>query len=194
MTTKTHSSTTPGTQSFSSVQDMLGKSLGKKSELTKSVSQRINSRRLVKKLIVARNQAKLSQADLSKRLNCSQSRISKIENGADDQLRIADLRAYSRALETGMMFSIGEPKRHAVESIKHHAFQIKNHLDQLASLAHKDERISKGVENFFGETMANMLQIIEDSAQKLPSLESEEDLFVYSESETISKEAKVGLA
>lgn len=194
MTTKTHSSTTPGTQTFSNVQDMLGKSLGKKSKLTKTVSQRINSRRLVKKLIVARSQAKLSQADLAKKLSCSQSRISKIENGTDDQLRIADLRAYSRALASGISFSTGEPKRHAVESIKHYAFQIKNHLDQLASLAHEDEGISKGVENFFGETMFNMLQIIEDSAKKLPSVETEEDLFVYSEYDTSAEEAKAPLA
>jgi hypothetical protein len=70
-----------------------------------------------------------------------------------------------------------------VESIKHHAFQIKKHLDQLASLAHKDVGISKGVEKSFGETLFNMPQIIADSARKLPTLESEEDLFVYSESD-----------
>ena len=163
---------------------MLSNTLGKSHTVTKAVSQRINSRRLVTKLIVARSHAKLSQADLAKRLDCSQSRISKIENGTDDQLRVADLRSYAKALGTGILFSIGEPKRHAVESIKHHAFQIKHHLDQLASLAHEDEQISSGVEKFFGETLFNMLQIIEDSASKLPTVGADEDdIHIYSKSE-----------
>ncbi|MDQ8195852.1 helix-turn-helix domain-containing protein [Coraliomargarita sp. SDUM461004] len=184
MTTKTKSETTAGKESFSNVQDLLVKSLGKNDALTQSVNQRIHSRKLVKKLIIARSQAKLSQADLARKLDCSQSRISKIENGSDDQLRVADLSAYSKALDTGIMFSIGEPKRHAVESIKHHAFQIKHHLDQLASLAQKDEQISTGVEDFFSETLFNMLKIIEDSARKLPTHSMEEDdILIYSNKE-----------
>lgn len=187
MATKTKSQISSETKRFSSVQDMLGSTVGKKSPVTKAVSQRIQSRRLVKKLIVARSKAGLSQTALAQKLGCSQSRISKIENGTDDQLKIADLRSYSSALETGIMFSIGEPKRHAVESIKHHALQIRHHLDQLASLAHKDEKISTGVEDFFGETLFNMLQIIEDSAQKLPaSQEPKEDILIYREKETES--------
>jgi transcriptional regulator with XRE-family HTH domain len=191
MAKNTRSETSPGTQRFNNIQDLLGDTLGKSQAVTKAVSQRINSRRLVKKLIVARSLAKLSQADLAKRLDCSQSRISKIENGIDDQLRIADIRAYSRALGTGLIFSIGEPKRHAVESIKHHALQIKHHLDQLAVLAQEDEQISSGVEKFFGETLFNMLQIIEDSAGKLPNIEEEEeeDIHIYSKAERPAEEA-----
>jgi transcriptional regulator with XRE-family HTH domain len=190
MAKKTKNELTPGKKRYNSVQDLLADTLGKNDPVTRSVSQRIQSRRLVKKLIVARSQAKLSQAELAKKLDCSQSRISKIENGTDDQLRMADLRAYSRALETGIIFSIGEPKQNAVESIKQHALQIKHHLDQLASLAQKDEKISSGVENFFGETLFNMLQIIEDSAGKLPSSESreEEDIHIYRKSESAAEE------
>jgi transcriptional regulator with XRE-family HTH domain len=192
MKTKTQSEIIPGTERFSNVQDLLAKNLGKDDAVTQSANRRIQSRRLVKKLIVARSQANCSQADLAKRLNCSQSRISKIENGTDDQLRLADLRAYAKALETGILFSIGEPKRHAVESIKHHAFQIKHHLDQLASLAHKDEQISSGVEKFFGETLFNMLQIIEDSARKLPAAETDEDnIHVYSQADTTKQEDRM---
>ncbi|WPJ94008.1 helix-turn-helix domain-containing protein [Coraliomargarita algicola] len=189
MATKTKSETTAGKDSFSNVQDLLVKSLGKNDALTQSVNQRIHSRKLVKKLIVARSQAKLSQADLARKLDCTQSRISKIENGSDDQLRVADLRAYSKALDTGIMFSIGEPKRHAVESIKHHALQIKHHLDQLASLAQKDEQISTGVEDFFSETLFNMLKIVEDSARKLPTNSMEEDdIRIYSNKEVEHEE------
>jgi transcriptional regulator with XRE-family HTH domain len=193
MTTSKQSEVKPGTKQYGSVQEMLNSTLGKSDIAAKTIHHRINSRRLVKKLIVARSQAKLSQADLAKRLDCSQSRISKIENGTDDQLRITDLRAYSRALETGIIFSIGEPKRHAVESIKHHAFQIKHHLDQLAALAQKDEQISTGVEDFFSETLFNMIKIVEDSSRKLPNIgETEEDIHIYSQSE--GKETETALA
>lgn len=185
MTNKTPTELEPGTKAYVSVQDLLTNNLGKRHAVTQSVSRRIQSRRLVKKLILARNEAGLSQTALAKKLKCSQSRISKIENGTDDQIRMADLRAYASALQTGMLLSLGEPKQNAVESIKHHAMQIKHHLDQLAALARKDEQISSGVQDFFGETLFNMLKIIEDSAQKLPPVEEPEDnIFIYREKET----------
>ncbi len=190
MATKTKSELAPGKKRYGNVQDLLADTLGKNNPLTRSIGKRIQSRRLVKKLIVARTQAKISQAELAKKLGCSQSRISKIENGTDDQLRMTDLRAYACALGTGMLLSIGEPRQNAVESIKHHAFQIKHHLDELAALAKKDEQISGGVENFFGETLFNMLQIIEDSAKKLPaSAEKEEDIHIYQDRKMDSYEA-----
>lgn len=49
-------------------------------------------------LVSERTRAGLTQSELAARLRCSQSRISKLEDSADADLRLGDIAAYCRAL------------------------------------------------------------------------------------------------
>lgn len=128
----------------------------------------VATRGVIKHLIALRTAKGLSQKDIADQINCSQSRISKLEHGADDDIRLGDLRAYARALGFGTGFVFSDRKMTAVEEVKYHAFSIKRLMDRLAQLAGRDEKIAQAVSAFFGEAFFNLVRMIQDSASKLP--------------------------
>ena len=82
---------------YTSVAEMV-RSVSDDPQFADEFDRRVNSRRLVKHLFALRSAEGLSQKDIADRIGCSQSRISKLESGNDDDLRLADLAAYLRAL------------------------------------------------------------------------------------------------
>lgn len=82
---------------YASVGEMLG-DLPLDDSLHEEVDARIKSRQMIKHLIALRVSHDLSQKDIADRLGCSQSRISKLENGVDDGLRVGDVRDYLHAM------------------------------------------------------------------------------------------------
>ncbi|MCY2987527.1 MAG: helix-turn-helix domain-containing protein [Planctomycetota bacterium] len=152
---------------YSSVSDMLAHN-APSDKFRKEFEAQIATRRVVKQLIALRAAKGLSQKDIADQMKCSQSRVSKLENGTDDDMRLGDLRAYANALgySTGFLFS--DRKMTTVEEVKHHAFCIKQLMDRLAHLAGRDEGIAQAVSAFFGEAFFNLVKIIQDSASKLP--------------------------
>jgi transcriptional regulator with XRE-family HTH domain len=133
--------------------------------------RRVNSRRLVKHLFALRNAAGMSQKDIADRIGCSQSRISKLESGNDNDLRLADLAAYLRALGLDLCLVFGQKDSTLVNKIKYHALAIKRLFAELVKLAQMDERIAEGVAGFHGEAFFNLIEILRDSAKKLPRRE-----------------------
>src|SRR5579871_400464 len=61
--------------------------------------KRIAARQLVKRLTVLRCRAGLSQRDLAEKLHCTQSKISKLESGKDEDISIGELIRYADAAE-----------------------------------------------------------------------------------------------
>ena len=58
------------------------------------LQKRIAERKVVKQLVALRSAKGLSQADIAKAMGCTQSRISKLESGVDNDLRLGDLENY----------------------------------------------------------------------------------------------------
>ncbi|MCH6255692.1 helix-turn-helix transcriptional regulator [Puniceicoccaceae bacterium K14] len=56
-------------------------------------------RKIVNLLISARKAKGVTQVQIAKLIGCGQPRISKIENGYDEQLRVHDIQDYATALE-----------------------------------------------------------------------------------------------
>jgi len=54
--------------------------------------------RLVDWLVQARTKAGLTQAELARRMGCTQSRISKLEDSLDADLRLGDVAAYCESV------------------------------------------------------------------------------------------------
>lgn len=160
---------------FSNVNEMV-KAISKDSAFKKEFDKEFNAKKVVRMLASSRAARGMTQSDLAKKIGCGQPRISKIENGRDEQLKIQDLVDYAKALDLQINTVFNAKQNNAVEEIKYHAFEIKSRLDRLAELANKDDTIFEGVSGFFGEYFFNMLNIFEGSIKKLPKKKKGQDL------------------
>ena len=82
---------------------------------------------------------------------------------------MSDLLDYLGALDLKLSIRIHE-FHSAVEAIKHHATEIKKHLDVFAEVAKqkKDDPIFDRIADFFVEYLANTVRPFGDSASRLP--------------------------
>jgi transcriptional regulator with XRE-family HTH domain len=133
------------------------------------LAENLESKSLVHKLFGLRCSKGITQADLAKRMNCSQSRISKLENGEDDDIRLGDLQEYLTALGAELNITVFSKKPTIAEKAKHHVFAIKRLLDKLAGLANHDEKLAKPIAAFFGEYFLNIIAQLQETASALPS-------------------------
>jgi transcriptional regulator with XRE-family HTH domain len=131
-------------------------------------SKRLAQRQIVKQMQALRAAAGMSQQDIAEKLQCTQGRVSKLERGTDADLRFSDFFAYADALGLDARLVISKKGRTAVDGVKYHAFAIKRLLDELAHLAMRDEVIANGVSRFYEEAAINLINMLNDSAEKLP--------------------------
>jgi len=125
-------------------------------------------RKLTKQLVALRAARGMSQEDVAAKMACTQSRISKLENAEDDDVRLGDLRAYAEAVGCELVACPIPQDITSVERVKCHTVTIKKHTDDLAQLARTDETIAEGVASFFFELFANFIWVLGDSAKQLP--------------------------
>lgn len=151
---------------YTSVPEMV-KHLSDDKDFSEAFEQEVSEKALAKTLFAMRCAEGLTQSEMASRLDCSQSRVSKLENANTDGIKVSDLIAYAQALSLNMSLNFYKGMT-AVECVKFHAIQIKKHLDHLAELAHRDDAIFEGVKNFYGEYLLNILRLFEQSAEKLP--------------------------
>ena len=133
-------------------------------------SKESEQRRLGRTLFAIRCVRGMSQADIAEHMKCTQSKISKLENGLDSDLSIGDIDGYASALGLEVHLVLMKPGQTVVDQIKFHACRIKHLLDYLADLASKDERIAGGVFRFFAETAFNLARFVRSSGHRLPDL------------------------
>ncbi len=90
---------------YASVSEMIADNAPSE-EFRQKFETQVAKRRVIKHLIALRTARGMSQKDVADQVGCSQSRISKLEHGMDDDLRLGDLRAYARALgySIGLLF------------------------------------------------------------------------------------------
>lgn len=138
-------------KAFKSLSDLL-----RDSEETRSVAadveKRIAERRLIKRLMAIRVHKGLSQGDIAKAMDCTQSRISKLEASVDDDLRLGDLEGYIEAL--GLEIKVVVSKKtgiRAADAIKYHCQCLGRELDKLLGLAHGDAEIAHAIGKFSNE-------------------------------------------
>ena len=152
---------------YASVSELL-REIAPDGEFPAEFEERIQRRSLIKHLLVLRAARGLTQRDLADKLGCTQSRISKLENGTDDELRLGDLVKYVHALGLDFGIAMRPAAQTVFDEIKHHAFCIRDRLEHLVELAGKDHAMQEGVGKAHVETLVNMIKIVVDSARKLP--------------------------
>ena len=150
---------------YSSVEDLIkGEELSE--DVKKEYTRLERETRLTRELARMRVSAGLTQEQLSERLGCSQSCISKWEAGRDDDLTLKIIHDYCRATNSGLGLYIGKRLNH-VEAVKLHAFKIKEHLQALAKLARDNEDLEQHIRAFFGEAFFNILEILSRCHEQL---------------------------
>lgn len=152
---------------FNNVVDMVREALPEDGDLAEELADQIYKRQLVRRLANLRNAKGISQEQIADKIDCGQPRISKLENGFDADVSIADLQAYAQALDCELGIVFRSRKLTVVDEVKRHAICIKHLFDKLNKLAERDERVAKGVADFHVEALLNLVKIVHDSATDL---------------------------
>jgi transcriptional regulator with XRE-family HTH domain len=153
---------------FRSVAEMVD-GLSEDRVFAEQARKKLEERSVIDMLMALRSVQDLSQKDIADRMGCTQSRISKLEAGKDEDLRMGDLRSYADALGLDLMMVLGRKSqgRTMVDQVKQHAFAIKQLLESMAALADKDDSIAEGVKVFFHEAAFNLAKIVQDATNTL---------------------------
>lgn len=112
-------------KSYKNVEEMV-KDLSGDSKFRDSVLHEIKSKTISKFLFALRCENNLTQKQLADEINCTQSRVSKIENAYDSNITGKDLLDYGKALNLQLQIGYRRNKKiRIVDLIKYHAFKIK---------------------------------------------------------------------
>jgi len=128
---------------------------------------------LVERLATARQRAGITQKQMAAFLGVTQGAVSKLEAGRDSELTVHEIFAYAKATKERIGIWFGKPLNH-VESVKNHAFAIRDHFSALAELAHRDDELHSAIQDFFGEAFFNILSILAECHQEMPNAQEVE--------------------
>ena len=159
--------TKPTGRRFASVAELM-RIEGVSSEVQTKFQEIANETRIVCQLTKLRHMAGLTQEDMAHRLGVSQSAVSKLESGRDEDLTIGHIREYAQSSGERIGVVFGKPLTH-VESVKAYANGMRTHLSALASLAHKGDDMEKEIQAFFGEAFFNILSILAGCNNEMPN-------------------------
>ena len=127
-----------------------------------------SERQLVNALSIVRCLKGLSQADIATRMDCAQSKVSRIESSPDAEMSFGDFLGYAMALDRSIHLEILPMARNGADHIRFHVESIKHELNSLFKVAGNDQTIEEGVGDLAVETVRNMLSLIDGLIEKLP--------------------------
>lgn len=154
---------------YNSIKDVI-KNFESDNDFKKKSIKYIEEHSLSKFLSLLRCKANLTQKQLSKKIKCSQSRISKIESLSDNLISVKDLTDYGNALNKCLVIGFESKDVTIVAIIKHHVLRMQTLLNRLVKLADGDAEIDKGISQFFVDTLTNLFNMFEQSARKLKNI------------------------
>jgi|GEM_PF-479916 len=156
---------------YPSVAELM-KGEGVSPDVQRRVAKLTTQSQVSRALAEMRTSAGMTQAQLAKKIGCTQSCISKWESEPDNELTLETVGAYCRVFNRRVNIFFGKPMKH-VERVKMHAVELKRSLMALSELAKNgdDKAIEKGVKAFFGEAFFNLLDILELCQKQLPEPE-----------------------
>lgn len=156
-------------QTFDTVGKLVDALTGGGDSFAKGLKERIAKTQVVSALHAIRVAKDIPQSRIAEELGCTQSRVSKIENGEDSDLKFKEIEAYARVLGSDVHIAFVKRDITSVDRIKAHAFAIKRELDKLAECSQNDDKIANGVAEFMGESLVNLVRFIQSAAEKLPN-------------------------
>jgi transcriptional regulator with XRE-family HTH domain len=154
-------------RTYANVSEMI-RDLTDDEEAIEAVDQALARQWIMGRLMATRAANGLSQGDIAVKMECSQSRVSKMENSADDDLRYGDMREYAELVDCTLISAVLPKNMSPVDEIKCLAAAINHKLSRMADLAQKDKLIANGVTKFFIEAFVNFSMIVSKAASTLP--------------------------
>jgi transcriptional regulator with XRE-family HTH domain len=154
-------------KTYKNIEEMV-KGLSEDGKFKDDVLREIRSKGLSKYLFSLRCESNLTQEQLAEKINCTQSKISKIENSYDNDITVKDLLDYGRTLN--LQLQIGYRRRKKVlivDLIEYHVSKIQEHINNLTSLAGTDISMIKGVSKVLGNAVLELLKVFHSAASKL---------------------------
>ena len=177
--------TKPTGRTYASVDEMLrGEKVS--ADIVTGVRKLNNETRFTRMLAALRVKARLTQAEMGEKLGRTQSAISKLESGRDEELTLADIRDYSKVLNERIGLVFGPPMNH-VEAIKAHALVMRERMLALAKIAQQDGQLEREVQAFFGEAFFNILTILATCQQQMPNKNEFEFKIELQSSQSLSR-------
>jgi transcriptional regulator with XRE-family HTH domain len=154
---------------FKSAAEAAG-SLAGDENIQESVQEEINRSRVVNALLQMRLKRGMTQKNLAELMNCTPSKISRMEAGNDDSLKLHDVRDYVLALNIGMAIVFEDQSIPLAEQIKQNVFSIHDKLERLVELAEQvndDTEIINKINQFYGEVLFNFMKKFQASHSRL---------------------------
>jgi hypothetical protein len=127
-----------------------------------------SERRLVNCLTTIRCVNEIGQVELSERMGCTQSKVSRMETSRDADLNFGDIVAYARGLKQTVHLMFSPESMNAVDHIRFHFSCINGILESLISLAGDDEVICNGVERVAVGFVQGAVAAVEQTLDRLP--------------------------
>lgn len=159
------------------VVNALAAELGCEKETAELVYKRIQARRLVKMLMSERVRHNLSQKEIAAKMDCSESKISRMESSNDVDLNFGDILAYARATGINISIMLDDSTLPNATRIKHCVLVIASmlrHLTDLAKEEDEDDSIRNAINKFQVEVLMNFLIKYQESGAALPSIRFDE--------------------
>lgn len=156
-------------QQFSSAAEAFASIIGDDT-VKGAIQKEVGKTRLVSTLVRMRMQKGVSQKRLAEHMQCTPSKISRLESSTDDTLKLSDIKEYIRALNIGMSIVFEDNDLPAADQIRQHVFSIHEKLESLVKIAKEvdgDSEIIGKINQFYGEVLFNFLLKFESSHSKL---------------------------
>lgn len=153
-------------KTYSSVTDLMRETFDDK-EFCDDVAERIESRRFIMQLIAARTARNVSQSDVARILGVTQSRVSKLESGVDNDLQIGHLKAYAEALGLQSEIALVPAGTTQVDRAHFHAAKMQESLDKLSELAGSDKEMIGGISAAIGKMFLGVISTFTKCSETL---------------------------
>src|SRR5271165_6718639 len=150
-------------KSYLTTSEML-EDLGTPQEIVDSVKD-VENQEAVNILVSMRVAKGLTQKELADMLGCTQGRISKLEQGRDEDLRLKDFLDYTRATEDAVWITIGAPN--ISETIKLHVHAIRRLVPEMVPLAGGDQAIIDGISRFLDDILMDTGKLVQSTKLEL---------------------------
>ena len=127
---------------FSNVADLV-RHVSEDKEQAEKTARKIEQMNIVNFLVGLRTAQELSQSDVAEKIGCTQSKVSKLENGIDSNLNIGDVNAYARAIGFEMTIVLGKKERTLVQQIDFHINAVQRLMARLGQFVGENDGLTE---------------------------------------------------
>jgi transcriptional regulator with XRE-family HTH domain len=178
---------------FSNVADMV-RHVSENKEQAEETARQIEEMNIVNFLVGLRTAQEMSQSDVAEKIGCTQSKVSKLENGIDNNLNIGDVNAYARALGFEMMIVLGKKDRTLVQQINVHMNAVRRLMTRLAEfVGGSDDLIKHGATGAFLSAAEHLItgtsEVLQNIVAACPNLPKDESHAIQIQADSDNNDA-----